>query len=188
MAINTNNGNGTRGNRWRLVIWSTAACLLLSPLVAMQFTEEVNWTVSDFVVMGAMLLSACGTYELATRTSGSTAYRAGSGIAVVTAFILVWINLAVGIFGSEDNPANLMFGGVLVVGMLGALFARFRPRGMARALDAAALAQALVVVIALVIGFRETVLLAAFFVLPWFASAQLFRTAAREQDPAGAES
>ena len=55
--------------------------------------------------------------------------------------MLVWINLAVGIIGSEDNPANLMYGGVLAVGVAGAVAARFRPGGMARALAATALAQ-----------------------------------------------
>ncbi|MEG3190848.1 hypothetical protein [Lysobacter sp. D1-1-M9] len=155
------------------------------PLVAMQFTDEVNWDETDFIVAGAMLLAACGTYELAARLTGSTAYRAAAGVAVVTAFVLVWINLAVGIFGSEDNPANLMFGGVLAVGAIGALVARFRAGAMARALEATALAQALIAVIALIAGFGGTVLLAAFFAVPWLASAQLFRIAAREQGSGG---
>ena len=38
-------------------------------------------------------------------------------MAIVAAFLLIWINLAVGINGSEDNPANLMYGGVLTVGV-----------------------------------------------------------------------
>ena len=62
------------------------------------------------------------------------------------------MNLAVGIIGTEDNPANLMYGGVLAVGIVGAIIARFQPHGMARALVATALAQALVAVIALIAG------------------------------------
>ena len=58
------------------------------------------------------------------------------------------INLAVGVIGSEENPANLMFGGVLAVGIVGAVVARFRPRGMARALVSTAVAQTTVGVIA----------------------------------------
>jgi hypothetical protein len=50
------------------------------------------------------------------------------------------MNLAVGIIGSEDNPANLMYGGVLAVGIIGAIIARFEPHGMARALVATTLA------------------------------------------------
>jgi predicted Na+-dependent transporter len=55
------------GTRWRIVIWGTAAFLLLLPLIAMQFTNEVNWDETDFVVFGAMLFGACGVYELAAR-------------------------------------------------------------------------------------------------------------------------
>ena len=42
----------------RLLAWGAAAALLLLPLVAMQFTEEVNWTVFDFLVFGSMLAVA----------------------------------------------------------------------------------------------------------------------------------
>ena len=172
-------------NRFRPLIWGAAAFLLLLPAVAMQFTSEVNWTGSDFVVMGVMLATACGLYELAVWLSGNTAYRAAFGIAVLTGFLTVWVNLAVGMLGSENNIENLMFAGVLLIAAVGALAANFRPRGMARAMDAAALAQLLVCVIALAIGFRERgVFLAACFAVPWYASAQLFRKAARDQQAA----
>lgn len=98
MARNIENGSGRPGNRWSMAIWGTAACLLLLPLVAMQFTDEVNWDRFDFIVIGALLFAACGTYELATRLTSNTVYRAAVGVAVVTAVILIWINLAVGIF------------------------------------------------------------------------------------------
>lgn len=182
MAGTLDNGSGRGGNRWRLAVWGTAALLLLLPLVAMQFTEEVAWTPFDFFVFGTMLLAACGTYELGTRVSGSAAYRAAVGVAVVGGFVLVWINLAVGIIGTERDPANLMFGGVLLVGAVGALVARFRPRGMARALAATAVAQASVGAIALVGGLGvEAVVLSGFFAALWLTSAGLFRKAARER-------
>jgi hypothetical protein len=47
--------------------------LILLPWVAMQFTAEVNWSRPDFAVMGAIMAVACGTYELATRITGSIA-------------------------------------------------------------------------------------------------------------------
>ena len=75
--------------------------LLLLPLVAMQFTNEVNWDETDFIVFGAMLAAACGTYELAARMTGNTAYRAAVSVAVAAAFLLIWINLAVGIIGAR---------------------------------------------------------------------------------------
>jgi hypothetical protein len=113
--------------------------------------------------------------------SAHPAYRAGFGIAVVAAFLLVWINLAVGIIGDERNPANLMFGGVLLVGLAGALIARFRPRGMSLALVATAIAQLAVSVVALVaaLGY-EAVLLSGCFAAVWLTSAALFRKAARD--------
>lgn len=194
MAGNTQDGGGQRRSRWRIAVWGTAAFLLLLPLVAMQFNNEVNWDETDFIVFGAMLAVACSAYELAARASGSSAYRAAAGIAIAAAFILVWINLAVGIIGSEDNPANLMYGGVLAVGVIGALIAGFQPVGMARALVVTALAQASVGVIALIAGFGSTapsfpeaiVFLTGFFAALWLLSAWLFRKAAREQAPAGA--
>jgi len=182
MAANLQNGSGRRGNPWRIAVWGVATCLLLTPWVAMQFTQEVNWTGFDFLVFGTMLLVACGTYELAAWKTGNTAYRAAAGVAVAAAFVLVWINLAVGIIGSEHNPANLMFGGVLGVGVIGAIIARFQPQGMAGALIATALAQAFVGAIALVAGWgHEAVVLSGFFVALWLASALLFRKAALQR-------
>ena len=80
-----------------MLMWGSAAAALLVPLVAMQFTAEMNWQPWDFIVFGAMLLAACGTYELLAMRSASAAFRTGVGITIVTAFLLMWINLAVGI-------------------------------------------------------------------------------------------
>lgn len=185
MAEEAENGDGRRGSRWSIAVWGTAVFLLLVPLVAMQFTGEVKWDKTDFIVLGAMLAVACGTYELAAKATGNSAYRAAVGIAVAAAFILVWMNLAVGIIGSEDNPLNLMHGGVLAAGTVCAVIARFQPDGMARAMVLMALAQVLVAAIAQVAGYFTWVLTAAFVAL-WLGSAALFRKAGLEQAPAGA--
>jgi hypothetical protein len=58
--------------------------------------------------------------------------RLAAFMAIVGAFFMVWVNLAVGIIGEPDNPANLLFFGVLLVGFLGALLVRFQPKGMVR--------------------------------------------------------
>lgn len=181
MARNFDDGGSRRRNRWSLAIWGTAALLLLLPAVAMRFTGEVDWSAGDFIVMGLMLAAACGSYEVATRISRNTAYRAGVAVAIVTSFLTVWVNLAVGMLGNEGNPANLLFGGVVLIAMLGAVIAWFRPIGMARAMTAAALAQGAMVVYALVGGYASVALHIALFVLPWVLSAQLFRKAARQQ-------
>jgi hypothetical protein len=180
MTGNAGAVGGWRGSRWRIAAWGTAALMLLLPLFAMQVTDEVDWDVADFALFGAMLVGAGGTFELAARMTGNNAYRAAVGVALAAAFILVWMNLAVGIIGNENNPANLMYGGVLAVGIIGAVITRFQPHGMARALVATALAQALVAVIALIAGWGYTVILTGFFVALWLVSAWLFRKARLE--------
>lgn len=188
MAENTVNGSGRHGNRLRIAIWGSATFLLLLPLAAMQFTDDVNWGLGDFVTFGAMLAVACGTYESAARMTRDKTYRAAVGVAVAASFFLVWVNLAVGIIGSERNPANLMYAGVLAVGIVGAIIARFRPLGMARALVATASAQALAAMIALLVGWDdpwngplEILALNGFFIALFAGSAWLFRHAARER-------
>ena len=178
MTPPASNGRKRRGSLWRPVVWIGAACLLLLPLVAMQFTREVNWTGSDFMVFGVMLLLACGTFELGLRMSDKRAYRAGMGLAALTGFLLVWIDLAVGIIGETDNPANLMFAGVLLVGIAGALVARFRAEGMARAMVATAIAQLLAGAVAFFgVMATEAVILCAVFAGLWLLSALCFRQA-----------
>ena len=159
--------------------------MLLLPFLAMQVTDEVDWDGTDFIVFGAMLVAAGGTFELAARMTGNNAYRAAVGVALAATFILIWINLAVGIIGTEDNRANLMYGGVLAVGIITAVIARFQPHGMARALVATALAQALVAVIAIFAGLGlpwsgslELLVLNGFFAALWLLSAWLFWKAA----------
>lgn len=179
-------------NILRLAI--ATAVLLMVPLVAMQFTKEVNWTLSDFVVAGVLLFGSGLTFELVSRRSANIVYRVAVGIAVATALFLVWSNLAVGIIGNEDNPANLMYFGVLAIGAIGAIIARLQPLGMARALFATALAQLLVPVIALIIwrpevnaGVLYVFILNAVFVMLFVGSALLFRRAAHMQNGPGAE-
>jgi len=148
--------------------------ILLIPLVAMQVTDEVDWDLFDFAVAGALIFGAALTYELIAGKKSNTTYRAAVGFAVGTGLILVWVNLAVGIIGTENNPANLMYAGVLAVGIIGALITRFRPHGMARAMFATALAQLLVSVIVLIAGLGFTLILDGFFAALWVGSALLF--------------
>lgn len=74
--------------------------LLLIPFVAMQFTDEVNWTLSDFVIMGILLLSTGAVMELVIRKVKKMEHRIAFAVAVLAAFLLIWAELAVGIFGT----------------------------------------------------------------------------------------
>lgn len=180
-------------SRVRLFVWGAAAVLLLLPAIAMQSgAEGVHWTGSDFVFAGLMLAVACGLYEFAVWLSGDPDYRRGFGLGVFTGLVTVWVNVAVGMFGSEDNVLNLMFAGVLAVAGVGALLARFRAAGMSRAMLAAAVAQLVAAAIGLTVGltigddepagFGASVAWEAFLTacvaLPWLGSAWLFRRAA----------
>lgn len=158
------------------------ACAFILPLVGNRVSDEFNWTVFDFVIWGMLVFGAGLTYQLLVSRTAGVAFKAAAGIAVMTAFLLVWINLAVGIIG--DGPANLMYFGVPLVGLIGAAIARLRPHGMARALFATALAMALIPVFALIFGtsdFRPGVLpvfiINSVFVLLFSGSAMLFQRA-----------
>ncbi len=177
----------------RLIVWGIVAALILALPVAMQFTDEVQW--NEAVAYGVLLLIAGGSYEmrrwLKTRTS---AYRFAFRLGLAGAILLGWVNGAVGIIGSEDNPANLMYGAVFAVGLSGSLMARFKPRGMAHTLFGAALVQVLVPVVAFFIwpaqaswgnaGVIGVFLINLIFAMLFVVSGLLFRKAATEQPPA----
>ena len=74
--------------------------LLLIPLIAMQFTDEVNWTALDFVIAGALLLVTGLIFDLVMRKVKNTKYRIAILIIVILVFFLIWAELAVGIFGT----------------------------------------------------------------------------------------
>ena len=162
---------------------------LLVPLVAMLFSAEgVNWTVSDFVIAYVLLAGAGFAYRLVTSWTASLAYRGAAALAVFAGLSLIWVNLAVGFIGNEDNPANLLFGGVLMVGVIGAALTRLEAEGMARTLFATAATQFLVPIIAFVVwrpNFDANVvkifMLNGFWVFLFVVSALLFRNAARDQ-------
>ena len=171
-----------------------AACILLLPMLAMLLTDSVAWGPVDFVLAFAMLVGT-GLLVDAARKASSTPYRVAVGLAVAAALLLVWMTLALGVIGTDGDPADLMYGGVLAVGLAGAVIARFRPEGMARALLATALAQALVAVIALIAGKHEAPISSVYeilglngmFVALFLASAGFFRLAASRQPPADAQ-
>jgi hypothetical protein len=169
-----------RGWAWfRKLMWSGALFLLLLPAVAMRFTNEVHWTGSDFAFAAVLLFGAAGLVELAARSHASRAYRSGIVAAVGVSFLTIWANGAVGMIGNEDNPYNLWFIGVIALALTGAIAARFRAGGMARAMIAAAAAQAIAAGIGMSMDPRGGIF-SALFVLPWLLSAALFSSAARE--------
>lgn len=171
----------------RLIGWTLVAGLLLTPAIAMQLTDEVRWTISDFMFAGVILVGAGMVAELAVRASCRWSYRLGAGLAVLASVLLLWINGAVGIIGSEDHPANLLYLGVILSAFVGAVVSRFRAPGMSLAMASAAALQAIIGVLAVLRGWgegsenwpRPVIVLSIVFGLIWLASAALFGRAAR---------
>lgn len=183
--------------RWsmllRIAAWGGGAVLYLIPVAAEQLWAEMAWTGEDFVAWAIMLLIALGGFELGMRASRDWAYRFGAFVAVGAAFLLVWVNLAVGVIGSEDNAANLMYGGVLAVGVLGTALVRAKARGMVRVMVAMAVMTGLAGLAAVIAGWgagtephwlKAVIGSTLFWGTAWLVSAVLFRQAARAQTPA----
>jgi bacteriorhodopsin len=82
------------------IIFGIVGLILLIPLIAMQFTKEVKWDIFDFVVMGTLLLITGLAIELVTRKLKSTYIKIGLALIILIMFLLIWAELAVGIFGS----------------------------------------------------------------------------------------
>ena len=76
-----------------------ALCVLLVPLVAMQFSDEVDWSLSDFIIAGALLVGTGLVFEFIVRKIANPRRRLIFGIMLIFFFLLIWADLAVGIFG-----------------------------------------------------------------------------------------
>ena len=87
-------------NKRFIGILLTVTMLLCIPLIAMQFTNEVNWTLSDFIIAGVLLLSTGIIIEAVARNVRNRKTRIGIVLGILIAFFLVWAELAVGIFGT----------------------------------------------------------------------------------------
>ena len=85
-------------NKRLLIIVLSIVILLLIPLIAMQFTNQVNWTLFDFVVAGILLFGTGLMCELAIRKIYNPKYRIAACLAILAVLLLIWAELAVGIF------------------------------------------------------------------------------------------
>jgi hypothetical protein len=159
-----------------------AGLILLIPLV-LTLLGKWQWDRPGVYVLAFVLLFGSGlTYELVAKKMENKAYRFAVGLAVGTACVLSWVNLVR--VSESEQAANLLYYGVLALGAVAAVIARFQPRGMARALFATALAQVLAPMIllffcgirpgpGLAIGFGGDAFFAGLFV----TSALLFQCA-----------
>ena len=82
------------------LLYSIPFVILSIPLMAMQFTKEVNWTISDFLVMGILLFTTVFTIDFLLKKFKTLKSRLILIVGIVVLLALVWAELAVGIFGS----------------------------------------------------------------------------------------
>jgi hypothetical protein len=87
-------------NKRLIIILLSAGALLLIPLLAMQFTNEVSWTLIDFVVAGILLFGTGLMIELVVRKVKRVRFRVAICAGILVALFLIWAELAVGLFGT----------------------------------------------------------------------------------------
>lgn len=183
MNIASEEPHRRRLNPWRVIGWGGAIALVLTPLVAMQFTNEVDWDETDFIFAAIIFGIVGGLIELAVRLSSSWYFRIGAMFAVLAGFMVVWANLAVGMIGNEDNPINLWFGAVLFIAITGCIISRFRSSILPGAMFLAGTLQIAIGTFAGILGTdirggRFTIVLS----VAWFIASVLFWYARRNSD------
>ncbi|MBH1959103.1 MAG: hypothetical protein I8H68_03230 [Flavobacteriia bacterium] len=87
-------------NQRSAAIFAVPAILLCIPLIAMQFTKEVDWSGSDFIIGGILLFGTAAVVDLVLRNVKSQRHRLILTLLVLAVLFLVWVELAVGVFGT----------------------------------------------------------------------------------------
>jgi len=97
---NTSTMEITNQNKRLVTILAIAIAILLIPLIAMTFTNEVNWKIFDFLVAGILLVGTGLTLEFILKRIKTLRYRILFGVLLFVILLLIWAELAVGIFGT----------------------------------------------------------------------------------------
>lgn len=88
-------------NKRLIIILSIATTLLLIPLAAMQFSSEVNWSLFDFIIAAILLYGTGLSIEFVLRKIKQNKLRILISLLILATLVLVWAELAVGIFGTR---------------------------------------------------------------------------------------
>ena len=98
----------------------------------------MDWTMADYAAAATLLAGLVFGAALALRMRAGPGYRAAAIVTLVSLVALIWVNGAVGFIGASDDPANLMYGAVVLAALAGAGISRLRAAGMAVTLAAMA--------------------------------------------------
>lgn len=123
---------------WRVALGAFGA--LLVPIVASRLVEGWNWGPGAFVFTYVLFFATGMAYALIARHSRAWSYKAAVGLALAAGFVLGWSTMVH--MSETENPLNLVYFGVLLVGAIGAALARLQSAGLARAMFAMAVALA----------------------------------------------
>lgn len=144
----------------------------------------------EFALLGLFMFGLFATFRfLVRRASGNRFFKYGMALTLLAAFLLFWVNGAVGIIGSENNDANMLYLGVVLIVFGGIVLVRFTALKMKRVALAAACAMVMIAVVALATGLGvsgpiwpwDVVWITAFFSGMWFLASWFFNKA--EQSP-----
>ena len=87
-------------NQRSVLLFSIPFVLLSIPLIAMQFTKEVNWTLSDFLIMGILMFATVFTIDFVLKKVKTFKSRLILVLGIIALLLIIWAEMAVGIFGS----------------------------------------------------------------------------------------
>ena len=87
-------------NKRHFIIFLVTLSILLIPFIAMQFSNEFNWGLLDFIVAGVLLLGAGFIVDFVIRKVPKINYRITIIVTLLILLFLIWAELAVGIFGT----------------------------------------------------------------------------------------
>lgn len=138
-----------------IIVALVTGIILLIPLIAMQYTSEVDWSLADFILMGALIFGTGAAIVIFTAYSDNYVYKLAMIAAVGSTFLFIWVNLAVGLIGGGAHAGNLMYAVVILVGLIGTYLSRFSAKGMERTMFAMAFTFVLLALIALVANMQD---------------------------------
>lgn len=156
-----------------------ALALLMVPAVASRMVAGWNWPAKAFVLVYFLFFVVGMAYALIARRMDAWSYKAGVGVALATGFVMTWSNMVQ--VADSGQPVNLLYNGVLVVGIVGVLLARLKARGLAHTLFVMVATLALIAVVLPSVApshlARNMAIKQGIFVMLFAASGLLFRHA-----------
>ncbi|MEL7680777.1 hypothetical protein AAG602_06390 [Citromicrobium bathyomarinum] len=162
----------------RVALWGSLLAIFMIPTVAKATYPGMLWTFGDFVVAAVGLATLGVLVEFGYRLSDRWSYRVAAMGAALGAFLLVWINLAVGFIGDEGNPLNLAYFAMLASVLIGGAVTRFRAGAMAVLMLFCALSQLVILLVGQQpMGFEWVA--TGVFCVGWLALAGLFHNASQ---------